>query len=352
MHDSWRVFPILGIVAVVLFFTNSPLSLISKSYAHFDHLPIYNGGADSQSRYSVYQALGSDYAQPQEPTVIMFSVQDRNGNDMEDIEAMIEVYTSSGERIKAYPWTKYDSGDFEIPFTFPEAGSYQIVLSTADGPVQLDSADLPRAILSSTSGCGCERSIFNVAISERFGIVWNSTIVIAIGAPLTILGGVLGLSYRKRRMTRSGSNAISTLEVVKYSVMLSAIAGGIVHFSVYVSHATLRLEYSIFFIVAGGMQAAYGTMYIFLTFATVADRNYYRKSLAINLFGFTGTAILVGLYAYTVVLPAPLSPTGIPDSVEVAGILAKSLEVFLLIAIIYIMRMEKRTVKQNLNAAN
>lgn len=352
MHDSWRVFPIFGIVAVMLFFTNSPLSLISESYAHFDHLPVYNGGADSQSRYNVYQALGLDYARPQEPTGIMFSVQDKNGNDMRDIEAMVEVYSSSGERIKAFPWTKYDSGDFEVPFAFPEAGSYQIVLSTANGEVQLDSADLPRAILSSTSGCGCERSVFNVAISERFGAVWNSTIVIAIGGPLAILGGVLGLSYRNRRRTKNGSSTISTLEVVKYSVMLSAIAGGIVHFSVYASHASLRLEYSIFFIIAGGMQAAYGTMYIFLSFAKTADSAYYRRSLAVNLFGFIGTAILVGLYAYTIVLPAPLSPTELPDSVEVAGILAKSLEVFLIVGIIYIMKMEKRRIKRYLTNAD
>lgn len=70
--------------------------------------------------------------------------------------------------------------------------------------------------------------------------------------------------------------------------------------------------------------------------------------MRVNLFGFAGTAILVGLYAYTIVLPAPLSPTNMPDRIEVAGVLAKSLEIFLLIGIIYIMREEKRRNKHHL----
>lgn len=350
-YDICKAFSISGVLAGVLFFGNGPLSLVSESYAHFEHLPIYNGRSESQGMYYVYQALGSDYARPQEPTTIMFSVQDRNGNDAKDVVAMIEVYTSKGDRIKAFPWTKYETGDFEVPFAFPEAGSYQIVLSTANAPpARLGSFDPPREILSSTANCDCNRSIFNVAITERFGTVWNSVIATSLGVPLAIVGGILGLTYRKRmkQYNNNGPGSISRLEVAKYSIMLSAIAGGIVHLSIYIAHASLRLEYSIFFVIAGGMQIAYGTMYIFLVFSGTSDRDYYGKSMRVNLFGFAGTAILVGLYAYTIVLPAPLSPTNMPDRIEVAGVLAKSLEIFLLIGIIYIIREEKRRNKHHL----
>jgi hypothetical protein len=70
--------------------------------------------------------------------------------------------------------------------------------------------------------------------------------------------------------------------------------------------------------------------------------------VAVNLFGLVGTAVLLGLYAYSVTLPPPLSPTGVPESVDIAGILAKSVEVFTVIGIVYLMRLEKRRLQSYL----
>ena len=70
--------------------------------------------------------------------------------------------------------------------------------------------------------------------------------------------------------------------------------------------------------------------------------NYYRKAVTINLFGLFGTAVLVGLYTYSVIFPPPLSPTNMPETVDIAGILAKSLEVLLIISIVSLMIWEKK----------
>jgi hypothetical protein len=64
--------------------------------------------------------------------------------------------------------------------------------------------------------------------------------------------------------------------------------------------------------------------------------------MAVNLFGFIGTAVLVGLYIYVVIFPPPLSPTNQPEEIEIAGILSKSVEVALLIGIVFVMRLDNQ----------
>ena len=176
---------------------------------------------------------------------------------------------------------------------------------------------------------------------------------IAISLPLSVLGGVLIWNYR--RMKKNGKNPSSMRsDTVKYLVMLAAIAGGVVHLAVYAEHASLRLEYSIFLLVAAGMQVVYGVVYTLLTLtgqgANEPASLYYRKKMAINLFGLVGTGILLGLYAYSVILPPPLSPNNEPESIDIAGILAKAIEVFTVIGIAYLMRLEKHHLTAQLKA--
>ncbi len=317
----------------------------APAYAHFEHFSHYNGRGEGIGQHYVYEALEPDYSSPGEPTAIMFSVQDHDGHDTYDLETMVEVYASSGERVKAFPWTKQDVGDFSIFYTFPKVGSYQIVLSIADGPVNINTVDAQRRTLSSVVGCNCERVIFNVAISQGFGTIYNSTLAGAVFGSIGIFGAVLGITYWSRR--KSGKFVTAPGDIMKYVVMLAAIAGGLVHFAVYSGHASLRLEYSIFLIVAGGMQVTYGVLYTLLTLTSSTSgrdrpQEHYRKTLAVNLFGLVGTAVLLGLYAYSVTLPPPLSPTGQPEHLDIAGILAKAIEVFMIIGIVYLMLLEKR----------
>jgi hypothetical protein len=318
------------------------------AYAHFEHFTHYNNRGDGIGPYYAYEALVPEYAGPNEPVAIMFSVQDKDGHDTYNIDTMVEVYSAvTGERVKAFPWTKQDVGDFQVYYDFPSIGNYQVVLSVAKDSVNLNNIDSPRSILSGTMGCDCDRGIFNVSISKSFGAIWTTTMLVAVLGPIAVVGGVLGWNYSSRRKK---GNTGGKVETARYVIMLAAIAGGIVHLAVYSEHASLRIEYSIFLLTAGSMQVVYGVMYtlLALTGETVdrgpsarAAREFYSRTVAVNIFGLIGTGILLGLYAYAVIFPPPLSPNNQPEDVDVAGILAKSIEVFTVIGILYLMRLEK-----------
>jgi hypothetical protein len=322
--------------------------LVPPAYAHFEHFTHYNNRGGDVGPHYAYEALEPEYAAPNEPVAVMFSVQDHDGRDTYNIHTMVEIYSATtGERLKAWPWTQQEIGDFHVFYNFPELGSYQIVLSVAkDGnPVNPNSIDPPRATLSSNTGCNCDRAIFNVSITKNLGTIWNAMMLISISLPLSVLGGVLAWNYR--RMIKSGKYPKSAQrDTARYIIMLAAIAGGVVHLAVYAEHASLRIEYSIFLLVAAGMQIVYGVVYTLLTLTgqrtNESAHQYHQKKVAINLFGLVGTGILLGLYAYSVILPPPLSPNDQAESIGVAGILAKGIEVFTIIGIVYLMRLEKR----------
>ena len=342
---------VIALAVIVLL----PLSSLVPAYAHFEHLSHYNNRGGHVGQYYAYEALDPDYAGPNEPVAVLFSVQDREGRDTYNIHTMVEIYSATtGERLEAWPWTEQEIGDFQLFYSFPEVGSYQIVLSVAkDGnPVNPNGIDPPRPTLSSTMSCNCDRAIFNVSISKNFGTIWNVMMLIAISLPLSVFGGVLAWNYRK--MIKSGTYQKRSVrrDTIRYMIMLAAIAGGVVHLAVYAEHALLRLEYSIFLLVAAGMQIVYGVLYTLLTLAGLganeSAHKYYQKKLAVNLFGLIGTGILLGLYAYSVILPPPLSPNDEPEDIDFAGILAKSIEVFTVIGIVYLMRIEKHQLTSQL----
>jgi hypothetical protein len=339
LHAAW---PAALVVIVLGALSAAPLA----AFAHLDHLPHYNGNESHTEHYFIHQALDPEYAAPGEPAAVLFSIQDGNGKDVPNVETMVEIYASDGQRLQAFPWTKYDVGDFTVYYTFPDAANYQIVLSIADGPVNSNGVDPPRGTLVSSHGCNCERVVFNVNISRSFGTIFTSTILGALLVPTAGLGALMWYNYKSKKNTPGG---MTTGELVRYAVMLAAVAGGMVHFAVYSEHGSLRLEYPIFLITAGGMQVSYGMMYILLTLSSAdgwrsaaGPRQYYRKTVALNLFGLAGTAVLLGLYIYSVIFPPPLSPVNKPEDVSLAGVLAKSVEVFLVGGILYLMRQEKK----------
>jgi hypothetical protein len=326
------------------------------SFAHLSHTPHYNGGSnrDGLGKYYPYMALDPEYTAPREPTQITFSIQDFDGKDVYNVETMVEIYQeSTGERVKGFPWTLRDIGDFNLYYMFPQAGSYEIVLSLAndDKMVNHNQLDPPRSILSSISECNCERVIFNVSISNSWGLVRNSLLVISILTPITVLGIILSKTYFKNRNLTIDS--IPEKATLKYVIMLLAIAGGLVHLAIFPEHGSLQIYYSIFLIAAAGAQLAYGILYILINFAPEPysgnNRKFilsqYKKRVALNYFGLFGTSVLIGLYAYSVIVAPPLSPDNKSENIDIAGIMAKSVEILLVIGIIYLLMWEKRRVK-------
>jgi hypothetical protein len=356
--SSIRALVIVGLSALLI--TSIWVTMpTQKAYAHFNHFTHYNNRGDTVGPYYAYEALDPEYAAPNRPTALLFSVQDNDGHDTYNIVTMVEIYSiATGERLKAFPWTKEDVGDFQLYYNFPSVGNYAIVLSvaTGGGPVNLNSIDPPRDTLISTAGCNCDRAVFNVSVSTLFGAIWTDAMYGAVIGPITLFGIVLGIVYWGRR---KDGHKPETFETVKWIIMLLAIAGGLVHLSVFADHASLRIEYSIFLIVAGIMQIRYGVSYILLTLKSsparfrdpVYSRSYYKKTLGLNLFGLLGTAVLIGLYTYAVIFPPPLSPNNQPEDIDAAGILAKSTEVTLVFGILYLMRTEKKRFEKRIAIA-
>ncbi len=328
-----------------------------NAFAHLPHTPHYNGGSnrDGVGKYYPYLALDPEYTPSNYPTQIMFSIQDFSGNDVYNMATMVEIYEDiSGKRIKAFPWTLHEIGDFEYYFTFPSVGNYQIVLTLArdNATIGYGQIDSPRSILGSNSGCTCDRAIFNITISNTWGNIRNSLFAIAVIFPIVILGIVLGTSYLKRQKS-SSSKKSENREVIKYGMMLLAIAGGLVHLAIFPEHASQQILYSVFLLSAAGIQVAYGILYILVNLGANAESHYdrlsvmahYKKTLVVNLFGLIGTGVLVGLYTYVVLFPPPLSPTNRPEIVDIAGILAKTVELLLMGGIVSLMIWEKRNAR-------
>ena len=343
-----------------LFFNSLSASQSPIQYAqgHFDHLSHYNGGGFGISdKYYVNQQLEPTYTKPNELSKVMFSVQDNAGHDVQNIIAMVEIYSLHGERVSVFPWSHLDIGDFSVPFVFPKAGSYHVVLSVLNSGVDssqiINTAPPARSILGDNSNCNCERGVFNVSITENFGMVFVTVVYISIFLAVFVLGAALLWMFWSRRKTKA-FDPLSNNDFVKYSVLFLAFGASVVHLAVSPGHGGLRIEYSIFLIVASAVQLAYGISYVLLIFSEDTDakirkydkmlvtRKYYKKSLTLNYVGLVGSLFLIFLYLYAVTFPPPLSPNPHPEDVDLAGIVDKSLEVILVIGILFLMRYEKR----------
>lgn len=396
-------FPCLKLVSFLLFclFITTGSFLVFNAtgippvQAHLDHLPHFNSGGNryGYGNYISYIALEPEYGTTDHPGLLTFSIQDFDGNHIYNIATMVEIYDSmSGKRIHLFPWTFRDIGDFRLYYQFPKKGSYQIVLSVRDvaekttvnnyGQAVLSlTTEPPRSILGDISNCDCTRTIFNISIATTFGTIQNTLFFICIASPLVLLGVVLSKNYyrkkgaghrvknglysgtfgvawdNQRKVKTDMEGSAGRKQVIKYSIMLLALAGGIVHLVVFPEHGSLHVYYSIFLLAAAGGQIAYGVLYFLVMLSkpfyeisiTKEMRSTYFNNMAVNWFGFLGTAVLVGLYIYVLLYPPPLSPTNQPEEIEVAGVLAKSLEVALLIGIAFIIKWDRQQF-QNMTA--
>lgn len=153
----------------------------------------------------------------------------------------MEVYdANTDKRVMALPWT-----------SFPHKGDYEIVLSIANNAYSNNfGIDSPRDVLYSTLNCDCERAVFSVSIARGFGNIFYS----ALSAALIVAIGMVGIiriqayiARKKNGFYLSPSFVISERkELFQYFVMLSAIAAGAVHLSIYADHSSLNVDYIYF----------------------------------------------------------------------------------------------------------
>ena len=176
--------------------------------AHIDRFASYNAsGMGIGDKYYVIQQLEPEYVKPNEPSKIMFSIQDKHGRDIHDVTVLVEIYSINGERVLVIPWTTLETGDFNIPFVFTKNGNYQIVLSILNEDVasrkMLDTIPPPRTILNDSVNCSCERAVFNVSITETFGLISTIAVYGTIFGAIIILGIVLIWIFVSRRKNKS-----------------------------------------------------------------------------------------------------------------------------------------------------
>jgi hypothetical protein len=176
--------------------------------AHIDRFASYNAsGMGIGDKYYVIQQLEPEYVKPNEPSKIMFSIQDKHGRDVHDVTVLVEKYSINGERVLVIPWTTLETGDFNIPFVFTKNGNYQIVLSILNEDVgsrkMLDTIPPPRTILNDSVNCSCERAVFNVSITETFGLISTIAVYGTIFGAIIILGIVLIWIFVSRRKNKS-----------------------------------------------------------------------------------------------------------------------------------------------------
>jgi hypothetical protein len=348
---------VLAFLVAFLYFTF--LSSSQFAQGHFDHLAHYNGaGFGISDKYYVNQQLEPAYAKPNELSKIMFSIQDKDGRDVHNVIVMVEIYSAkTNERVSVFPWTRVEIGDFEVPFVFPKIGNYEIVLSVLNDDVSssqiINTVPPPHTILNDSTGCHCERGVFNASISENFGSIFSLVIFASVFGVVSVIGVGLFWGFWSRKKDKS-VDPISRYDFIKYSVLLLALGAAVVHLAVYPEHGALRLEYSVFLLSASAIQIGYGIMYILLIFSDDSDprikksnkllisRQYYKKSLMLNWIGLGGSLFLILLYLYAVTLPPPLSPNTHPEDVDIFGILDKLLEVILVIGIVVLMMYERK----------
>lgn len=346
----------LTIIILLFFISDYP-----QSYSHLEHSPRYNGGGTSIGSYYIYEAMEPEYAKPKESTNIHFSIQDKNGRDIENIKSLVEIYSQkTGKLIHVYPWTERNSGDFGIGYSFPDIGTYYIVVSimknnSITGFDSYNDNSSSRSLLYDNKNCNCERAVFNISISNSFGIIYSTTVLMGAMISLSLFGTILFLKFKSNK--RQNIKKLKNEYIIKHVIPLLAIAAGIVHLVVNPEHSSLRIEYSIFLLVAAVFQIVYGLLYLLLMSSKdIQDRDFKHKKLVttsntylINLFALVGTIILIGLYFYTLILPPPLSPNNNPEEINLAGILVQISEIALVIGIIYLMRLENRERKIDSN---
>lgn len=295
---------------------------------------------------SYFSFIGFEPRNPTQnvPTKILFSIQDKDGNHQYNIQTMIEVYSIGEGRLFQNPWTKHSVGDFEVPYNFEKSGTYQIVLSISDEKDLKEHVVPPRKILSSSLDCNCTRIVFNALVSEDLTNIWNSLMVIVVVMPFSIFGYAMMMNFKNKRHVQQ---KLSKYETLQYVIVFLAFAGGVVHLAIYVNHVPLRIEYGMFLLLAALTQIGFGALYLVTQISNSIrqqkEQEFHKKgNLAIQIFGMTGSIILLGLYTYVINFPPPLSPETHPEEIELAGIIAKGLEITLIVSLILVMRWENK----------
>jgi len=335
---------------IVFVFTILALSSILPN--SFAHLEKSSSGGVMEGKYSIFIGFEPRYPSPGESTKIIFSIQDFDGNNIYEIETMVEIYSVNMENRLFYEsWNEQKIGDFEIPFIFENIGTYQIVLWISEDGNLKEYTVPPQQVPSNASDCNCTRVLFNVSVSETWNNIWTSLMVIIVVLPCSVFGYAMWKNYKNKEKSNQKTSKHETL---RYVIVFLAFAGGIIHLSIYVDHVPLRVEYGLFLLLAAISQIGFGVLFLstLLFDSNVQQKEFesiYRRNIAVYLFGLIGSVVLLGLYIYSVSYPPPFSPENHPEIIGIAGIVAKTLEISLIVIISFVIYLENKAIRLKIN---
>jgi len=164
---------------------------IPVTFAHLEHKSV---GGQIIGKYIVVFGLEPLNPIPKEQSKIIFSIQDLEGNDIQNIQTSIEIYKDSlKKQIFTDPWKQRESGDFDMNYTFEEIGAYQVVLNISENKV-LDQTP-QQSLFSGTENCDCTRVVFNASVSNYWAYLWYGIMVVAVVMVCTVLGMAVAMNY-------------------------------------------------------------------------------------------------------------------------------------------------------------
>jgi len=86
---------------------------------------VENGNEIIDDKYTIQFAITPQTLHVNEPTLLTFSIQNPNGEDIPQIQSKVQILF---ENNIIYESNIFQTGDFEINTTFSNSGNYQIIL--------------------------------------------------------------------------------------------------------------------------------------------------------------------------------------------------------------------------------
>src|SRR5215207_8578511 len=188
---------------------------------------------------------------------------------------------------------------------------------------------------SGEEGGGAEAADSISHITEDVGIF-------AIGVSL----GLLIPPLINRRSTTTTIPNLMARKNIFISIAALTMAAGIIHILLIKEHMEESYMWGIGFLVMGILQLIYAG--VFIVFINNLERLEKRRAVVVLFYsiGIIGNILLVAIFIYARIFVPPFSPEGVPvNELEVNGILAVIIEIFITGLLVYLLQAEKEEKK-------
>jgi len=165
-----------------------------------------------------------------------------------------------------------------------------------------------------------------------------------------VIGVSLGLLTAQSIAGRNTKTILGLMIHKKVFIFISiaalTMAAGIIHILLIKEHMEESYMWGIGFLVMGILQLIYAG--VFIVFINNLERLEKRRAVVVLFYsiGIIGNILLVAIFIYARIFVPPFSPEGVPvNELEVNGILAVIIEIFITGLLVYLLQAEKEEKK-------